>query len=345
MGSKYNFSGPTVPFLAIYSTVYTGSTMTILRYHFTWQPPSISTIATLVIVSALVLQGCAAPTPAARQLQTEAMRGNVHIVKIEVIEQLPRIALELPSKGPASGAGRKAGKWAWNWAKASILVAGSGGGHPITLIATGVIGGGMLALTPVVSAAGAVKGAIEAPSAESVESSEAQVRGILQAEDLLHRVREQVIKEVVDKTSIIVAGRLQARDTIAAHEGAVSHTEGLQSDSVLGIWLTSLELRGPDEVDPELALHLEAIVTLVTPHLEPFLTLVTPPARRSSYTFRYVTRALRLSEWVENDAKLFTEAVNLSLARLAELIVDDLFLTYYFIHEPSDERERINYKN
>jgi len=171
-----------------------------------------------------------------------------------------------------------------------------------------------------------VKGAFESPSAESVDSSEAQVRGILQAEDLLQRLREQVLKEVADKTEIIVSGRLQAGDTIAALKQAVGPGERRQPDSVLRIQLQSLELHGPYEVDPELALHLEAEVTLTT-----------APAGRAIYTspVRYVTRALRLSEWVENDAKLFTEAVNLSLARLAELIVDDILLTYDLVDKRS----------
>lgn len=321
--------------------------MMIPRFHFTWQPSSLSPIATLVIVSALVLQGCT--TPAARQ---PPPLDNIHILEIKVTEELPRITLELPSKGAASGAGRKAGKWAGNWALAAGIVArygiaaGSGGGDPFvgiaTVAATAAVVGGMLALTPVVATAGAVKGAFEAPSTESVESSEVQVRGILQAEGLLHRLREQVLKEVADKTSILVAGQPQARDTIVTHKETVSHSEGLQPDSsqdlewllyrrpkvspgerrrsnsVLRIQLTSLELRGPYEVDPELALHLEVEVTLTT-----------APTGTPVYTspFRYVTRALRLNEWVANDAKLFTEAVNLSLARLAELIVDDLFLT------------------
>lgn len=326
--------------------------MTISRFHFTWQSPSVSSLVTLVIVSALVLQSCATPTP-----RQPPPRGDAQILEIEVTEQLPRITLELPSKGAASGAGRKSGKWAGNWAMASAIVTGSGfyGGNVITMMATAVVGGAMLALTPVVAAAGAVKGAFESPSTESVESGEAQVRGILQAEDLPQRLREQVLKEVADKTSIILAGQHQAEDTIVAQEKAAGPGEGRQPDrvhdvdlewllyghhkvgpgeehqpksilrtgeghqpkSILKIQLKSLELRGPYEVDPELALHIEAEVTLAT-----------PPAGSPIYTFRYVTRALRLSEWVANDATLFTEAVNLSLARLAELIVDDLLLTY-----------------
>lgn len=204
----------------------------------------------------------------------------------------------------------------------------------------------MLTLTPLVAIVGAVKGAFEAPSTASVESSEAQVRGILQAEDLPLRLREQVLKEVADKTSITVVDRPQTGDSIVAHKetagpGEGRHPESLrdsdlewllyghakvspgeerQPKSILRIQLTSLEFHGPYEVDPELALQLEAEVTLAT-----------PPAGSPVYRFRYVSRALRLSEWVANDAKLFTEAVNLSLARLAELIVDDLFLTYDFV--------------
>ncbi|MBH0198418.1 MAG: hypothetical protein HP497_03240 [Nitrospira sp.] len=164
---------------------------------------------------------------------------------------------------------------------------------------------------------------------------------------------------MADKTSITVVDRPQTGDSIVAHKetagpGEGRHPEsvrdsdlewllyghakvspgeerqprsilrigeGRQPKSILRIQLTSLELHGPYEVDPELALQLEAEVTLAT-----------PPAGSPVYRFRYVTRALRLSEWVANDAKLFTEAVNLSLARLAELIVDDLFLTYDFVN-------------
>jgi hypothetical protein len=182
----------------------------------------------------------------------------------------------------------------------------------------------MLVVTPVVASAGAVYGAIEAPSAETVEPQEAKVRGVLQAEDLIHRLQHHVLKQVIDRTDISVATLpTEASDQFGNRE-TVPASGVPQPDTMLKIQLQSIDLRGNFDVDPPLALHLNALVTL---------TASSTATSLYTHAFQYVTGARRLTEWTADDAKGFHEAVDLSQARLAELIVDDLFLTYPFVHE------------
>jgi hypothetical protein len=174
-----------------------------------------------------------------------------------------------------------------------------------------------------------VYGAIEAPSAEAVESQEAQVRGVLQAEDLIHRLQDHVLKQVTDRTDISIATLPREASDQIGHRETVSTSGVPQPDTMLMIQLKSIDLRGKFGVDPLLALNLEAQVTL------------TPPSAATplyTHAFQYVTGARRLTEWTADDAKGFHEAVELSLARLAEWIVDDLFLTYPFVHEHTKAR-------
>jgi hypothetical protein len=99
---------------------------------------------------------------------------------------------------------------------------------------------------------------------------------------------------------------------------------------MLRIRVQSIDLRGASDIDPLLSLHLDVPVTLEAP------TATTPLYRHS---FHYVTGVRRFTEWTVNDAQMFRETVDLSLARLVELMVDDLFLTHPFLHEHRGVRD------
>jgi hypothetical protein len=225
------------------------------------------------------------------------------------------VNVELPSSGAASGAGYKAGEWSGNWVRELPYLLRDPFGTTIAAA--------MLAVTPVVAAAGAVKGALEAPSAEAVESGEAQVRGVLQSEQLIHQLENQVLTQVTDRTDVVATNLPKAVGDQASRWETVA-AKGGQPDTRLTIVLKSIDLRRKVDVDPPLALHLEVEVSLTVPS-------AAQPV--STYVFWYVTGARPLTEWTADDAKGFHEAVDLSLARLAEWIVDDLFLTYPFVHE------------
>jgi hypothetical protein len=299
-------------------------------------------IISILIFSLLLLQqGCTATPkpledvivrpvgPKPRLLHvTEDMRAKISTIGIAVAEELPRVTLELPSKGAASGAGREAVKSAGNWVMAAERVASYGREFGITTAAA------MLAVTPVVAAAGAVKGANEAPSAEAVESQEAQVRGVLQGEHLIHQLENQVLTHVTDRTDVVATILPMDAGDQASHRETVPASGVNQPDTMLRILLRSIDLRGTFDIDPPLELNVEAQVTLTVPAAAPPLYM---------HAFQYVTQARRLTEWTMDDAKSFHEAVDLSLARLAELIVDDLFLTHPFVHEHPEARLQTNY--
>lgn len=283
----------------------------------------------VLILSLLVLQqGCTTSpleSPKPRWALPEDEQAKIRTIGIVVSEELPRVTLDLPSKGAAAGASRKAGIWSGDWVMSAGDVMRSGlnpgGGAGSELLTS--TAGAMLVVTPVVAAAGAVKGAIEAPSAEAVESQEAQVRGILQAEYLIHRLQNQVLTQVRDRTDVVATILPQNAWDQASHRETTSTSGVPQPDTMLMIQLILIDLRGKFDIDPPLALNVEARVTLTgtsaptLPHTD----------------FRYVSEARPLTEWTADDAKVFREAVDLSLARLAEWIVDALFLTHPVVHE------------
>ena len=182
----------------------------------------------------------------------------------------------------------------------------------------------MLVVTPVVWGAGAVYGAIEASSGEAVEAQVPQVHGVLQVEDLIHRLQNHVLTHVTERTDISVATLLRTANDPLGDRETVPASRVSQPDAMLRIRVQSIDLQGSSDIDLLLALNLELQATLVAP------SATTPLYRRS---FHYVTGVRRFTEWTADDARVFRDTVDLSLARLAELMVDDLFLTYPFIHE------------
>jgi len=280
----------------------------------------------IVLILSLLIgqQGCTTPPmePWSPHV-TEDVRAKIRIIGIAGAEELPRVAIELPSKGAASGAGRKAGKWSGNW----VMAAGSTAAYGRELGLT--TGAAMLVVTPVVALAGTVYGAIEAPSAETVESQEAQVRGVIQGEQLIHQLENQVLTHVTDRTDVVATILPKDASDQIGHRETVPASGVPQPDTMLMIFLKSIDLRGKADVDPPLALNLEAQVTL---------TVSSAATPLYTHSFHYTTDARWLTEWTADDAKVFRKAVDLSLARLAELIVDDLFLTHPFIHEHTKAR-------
>jgi hypothetical protein len=269
--------------------------------------------ASLLILSILLVsQGCTdtlLTIPWSPHLKEEA-RTHIHTIEVVVDETLPRVTLEDPYNKASSGAGRTAWQWSKNW----IYVVMKLGGYGIPFVA----------LTPVAAALGAVAGATEVPSAETVQSQEAQIRKTAQIADLLQRLEKYVRVQITDRTDISLASPQGQMRTQASPQDIATPTGVSPKNPVLTIRLLSLDLRGRSDVDPSLALHLNALVTLASP---------TDAIPVYSRTFQYVGQARPLTRLMEEDAKVFHAALELSLARLAELIVDDIFLTYPFAHE------------
>jgi hypothetical protein len=251
----------------------------------------------------------------------EEYRSQLRTVEIAVAEELPRVTLDLPAKGVVSGAKRKAGKWTGNWlfATGEVLKAGRGDGAALATTTAG----GMLTVIPVVATTGGLYGAMEASPAEIVESQEKQVQGVLQGERMIQVLEQQMHAHLTNRTDMVPV-MLPRSGTSQAEKGTTD--AGTKPDARLSIVLNSVELRGPHDVDPPLALHLEAQVALLD-------LRQTPPFLVYSRTFHYASEARYLTEWTVNEAAPFRKAVEFNLDQLVELVVDDLFLIHPFPYE------------
>jgi len=245
---------------------------------------------------------------------TEDVRAKIRTIGIVVSEELPSVALDRsvsidhhdrPLTGPASS---RPG-----------LKEGDLGG--LAVMAPTELGAALTAAligAAVVYGAGTLIEETKKPSAEAVKSGEAQVHGALLSEYLIHQLEKQALAQVTERTDVMATILPKDAGNQAGPREAATATDG-QPDARLTIILTSAELRRTlSDADPPLALQVEARVTLTGPSagLRP---------HRDSY--RYVTGARRLTEWTAEHAKGLREAVDVSLAWLAELMVDDLFLT------------------
>jgi hypothetical protein len=296
----------------------------------------------------LMQQGCTtSPLKPWAPHVTEEVRATIRTIGVAVGEQLPRqtvldrygeahhsldVALaEEPLRVPvkslsetASYARRTAEKWSKNWLTwtGDLFVEFPKAGEGAVFLTT--IAGAMLVVTPVVGGAGAVAGAIEAP-----RTKEKQVHGVLRIDDLIHRLQRHVITHLTERTDMSGPPLPRTANDPVGDRETVSASGVSQPDAMLKIQLKSIDLRGAPDIDPLLALNLDVQAILEVP------TAATPLYRHS---FHYVTGARRFTEWTAEgaqsfDAQVFHETLDLSLARLAELMVDDLFLTYPFVHE------------
>jgi hypothetical protein len=302
--------------------------MNFPRNLFMGRIPHVYRLLRLLVLSLLLVQqGCtSSPSKPWTPHVTEDVRTTIHTIGLAVAVELPlvinalRVTVESPSEDTtATYAKRKACNWSAKWLTSTGETAGVGakmGDLGIFVITT--TAGAMLVVTPVVAAAGAVAGAIEAPSSE-----ETQVHSVFKVEDMIHRLQNHVLKHVTDWTDISVIPLLKtANDPLGGQE--IVPTRGSQPDALLRIQLKSIDLRGSFDVDPLLALNLDVQVTLVASSVSTPLYM---------HSFHYVTGARRLTEWIVDDNQGFRETVDLSLARLAELMVDNLFLIHPFNYE------------
>ena len=147
---------------------------------------------------------------------------------------------------------------------------------------------------------------------------------MLQVEDLIHRLQNHVLTHVTERTDMSVAPLPRTMNDPLGDRETVPASSVSQPDAILRIRVQSIDLQGSSDIDPLLALNLDVQATLEAP------SAVAPLYRRS---FHYVTGARRFTEWTVDNAQVFHDTVDLSLARLAELMVDDLFLTHPFVHE------------
>ncbi len=280
-------------------------------FHLGWPVPPTSFRIILVLAILILQQGCVSTEPPrlkSPQL-SEDVRTSIRTVDVTVSEQLPPVTLELPSKGALRGAGLRAGKWAGGFLQG---IANSGDAMQITIW--------FLPLAPVWAVAGAFSGAIEAPSAATVDAMETQVRRVLQDERLIGEFGKQVYDHITNRT--IVIPTLLPRAGIGDANGGDMKTRA-QPDARLTIVLTSVGLQGVSDVNPPLTLYLETMFNVV--YQKPY-TRSEQVVTSYSRTIRYESKARTLAEWTADGGQPFRKSVLVSLAQMAARIVGDVFL-------------------
>jgi len=158
------------------------------RNLFIGQIPCLYSLSRFLILSVfMVQQGCTTPPlepsmPWSPHIK-EDVRAKISTIGVRVGEKLHSVTVELPSKGAASGARRKARMWSSSWvsspSEALAQQAGKESPGLDGLLLTTTAAGAILVLTPVVAVAGAVMGAFEAPAAPGTVNREL---------DCLHRM-------------------------------------------------------------------------------------------------------------------------------------------------------------
>lgn len=272
------------------------------------------TIITWVSIALLTGQiSCATapytlPPPPSEQVRTQL--GTIGVVSARFA---PGMDFRMPVKGPASGAGRGA-------AQAMGGVLGSGG-------ELGVIA---LPLAAVVGAIGGAAAAVMEPI-EGLEEAETALKAAVAELNIQQEMRERFLQVAREQTClplVLMEQGPSAVDEEVAHRSLA--TEGIHT--VLEISVLRLDLLGKWwEKDPLVALVM-AVRT----------RLMNVPDGKKLYesSFEYRSGIFHFTEWGGDDAQLFRREVNRAYQRLAQDIVDVLFLSPP--REPKTEVEESN---
>lgn len=268
------------------------------------------------------LTGCADPQhwkpPVSEELR--ASFGTVGLVGLDTV---PDIQVDTPAKGSLAGAGRKAGGWTRDWllgGPRGCSSGGSSGGGIGTILCAAV----WLGLTPVVAMSGAVYGAATAEDAATVKKAETQLKDSLAKLRYGRALRDHVADEAKKYSPTLALFPLDQANlgNTDSSPDAPRAKDGI--NTILEIEVESIGVNGQWDVDPPLAITVKAKARMLESRSGKVL---------HDDSFRYTTKTRSFSDWAKDDAKAFSEAIDLSLQRLSEFMVERLFFTFPFTHE------------
>lgn len=271
--------------------------------------PTRRAIAIVLGVTFFVGQvGCAHPLYLPEDIR--AQLGTIGVVSPRFA---PEVTLDMPAKGAGGGAGRGAAEGAAGAFGVPAEVGCSGvDWEPCALgLALG------LALAVPGAIVGGVYGAIAAEPAESVEEVEARIRQVLAELKMQEALRDHVLQEARNQTRYTFILLTEEGPTEPGEEITYRAVRSEGVDMILEVSVQSVGFKGKWAINPPIAFSMTAHVRLIevgdgTVHWD----------RSSPYT----TSARPYTEWTVNDAQAFREALDSGYERLAEKIVDALFL-------------------
>lgn len=237
---------------------------------------------------------------------SEDVRSRLGAITVSTRSIAPDIKPILVPRGAAAGMGSGA---LWGL-RSTGRIAGVVGGPP-SMGPGMVVAGSALVLSSV----GAVAGAIETESAETIVRREIEFRTIVAKVPIQETLRDRVVA---------TAARDTGRAFTALHDDNVSH-EARTANTLLEVVVEEISLTERDSEFPGVpALWL----TLTTRS-----RLSDAHSRATMYeqTLTYVGRQARhLKDWVGDDGRQLREELEAAIPQVADTIVDEIFLVYPF---------------
>ncbi len=275
-------------------------------------------IAILTAVLLLATAACAEradrpkPLSALPPPPAEGVRAKIGVVGVAAADEATRRAFQKPpgkGKGAAIGAAQGFG--------GSILgglYVGAYSGHPYGF-ALGVALG--IAFAPVAAVGGLVVGAVKGVPAEEVAVAEAALSRAIDELGADRALQQRVYRLVGEHT-----GRKAVMLTEVVNverDAPFAPLAGENIDSLLAIGVPWLALVGDGNINPPLVLVARAKVSLRD---------AAGGTRLYHTRVEFIGAAHTFTEWAADDARLFRAETERALDRLAEKIVDEVFLLY-----------------
>jgi sugar lactone lactonase YvrE len=267
--------------------------------------PPLSTI--LLLATFVILSGCAAKAPPHLPAEVKERLGTVGIASARFP---PLVDFQTPAKGALAGAGRRATRWAGKVGGA--LSRGGCYGYGclgvLGLTVVGTVGGALV---------GGVSGAVSALPAETVKGAEAVLARSLCEVNLPEELRDRVVKVARQRARLVVVAVPDQGPSSPDEPTNYASAAGQGIDSILEISVSSVGLAGEWDIDPPLRLAINGRTRLLR---------VRDGAEIHQMPLQYSSEPRRFTEWAENEAQPYREALDRALHDLAEQVAEEYLL-------------------
>ena len=241
--------------------------------------------------------------------------GNIGIISIA---EVPEIQFEMPPKGALAGASR--GMKAWS-SRAFFQVLAEG---PVRAVGNGnylesllVLAATSLAIGSIV---GPIYGAVTAEPIGKVEQAEQSLRQALGNLRIFQKMRKDILVQAETKPQYFLIDATKTANEIKNASGGSPNFEKPEIDTLLIIQGITLGVKEEDD----------SFESLISVFLETQIILLRVKDSKPIYfnIFDYETKPRLYTDWAENNAQLFKEALNTASQNIANLIIEEIFMEH-----------------
>ena len=273
--------------------------------------------AALSVSLLLISWGCATPGPQSfRSPLPEETRWQVRSVAVVPATYIPESNFLTFAKGRGSGALKGAASEALHGTLYMSAEAAKAGPFGALLLPF------MAALGAVVGAiVGGIEGAVKAVPADEAQKVEAAINSAISDLDVQEKLAGRMVSAgltLKDHQFSLIRGQGPATKDEKPHYRSL---KGQNADMALEVNVKSLGFLGGKGADPEIAFFMDVTVRVVR---------IVDGSEIYLGESSHISRPRRLSEWAQDGAAVLRQEFETSYARLAEQILENLFLVYDF---------------